>query len=309
MSGGSVRGLSYIGFLKILEREKIPIDYVAGTSIGAMIGAFYCSGMRAEDMEALVTGINWKDFMDFTSGYTGLLDGKKIEGFLRKNLRINRFEKLYTPLVVTSVDINSGEEIIFDKGDVARAVRASISIPGVFTPVRIGKHLLVDGGVLDPIPISALKGKVDRIIAIDLSIPYEQYKYAKAVDGTSETWKSFKNLFVRQEVVNLKTYLKDKRAFPKIFLRLLNPKYFLRFLQGKPINMPPLFKVVMRANNLSSNELIHLKLEKYKPDLLIKPDIKDARFIEFDKFSYLIGKGEEAALKNIREIKRLAKMP
>lgn len=309
MSGGSVRGLCYIGFLKILEREKIPIDYIAGTSIGAMIGAFYCSGMRAEEMEALVTNIKWEDFMDFASGYSGLLDGRKIEGFLRKNLKAKRFGDLYTPLVVTSVDVNSGEEIIFDKGDVARAVHASISIPGVFTPVRIGKRLLVDGGVLDPIPISALKGKVDRIIAIDLSIPYEQYKYAKAVDGTSETWKSFKDKFVRQEVMNLKEYLGERHAFPRIFLRLLNPKYFLRFLQGKPIDVPPLFKVIMRANNLSTNELIHLKLEECKPDLLIKPDIKDARFIEFDKASYLIGKGEEAALKHIREIKRLAKVP
>lgn len=307
LSGGSVRGLAYIGVLKVLEREKIPVDYVAGTSIGAVIGAFYCAGMHPNEIEDLLTKADWSSLMDFTSDYTGLIDGKNIEKFLRDNLKVKKFENLYIPLVVTSVDIKNGKEVIFDRGDIAHAVRASLSVPGVFIPVKEGKHLLVDGGVLDPIPLLPLKGKVDKIIAVDLSVPYE-YSHAKAVDGKSETWNTFKTKLITQEVSNLRNFLKERRRFPRIFLMMLNPKYFLRLLQGKPLGVPPLFRIIMRANNLSMNELIRLKLEKYKPDLVIKPNIKDGRFIEFDKAKLVIKAGEDAALKNIKGIKRLARV-
>lgn len=309
LSGGSVRGLCYIGFLKVLEDEKIPIDYIAGTSIGAVIGAFYCAGMHPKEMEDIVAKINWESFMDFTCEYTGLLDGNKIEKFLRKNLKVKNFEDLYIHFATTAVDVDTGEGIIFDKGDIAEAVRASISIPGVFTPVKIGNHLLVDGGVLDPIPIDVLKGKVDKIIAIDLSIPTEEFAHARAVDGESETWKQFKEHFILSEVDNMKSYLKEKKAFPNILLRLLRPRYILRLLQGKPVDMPPLFHIAMKSHHLMTNELIRMKLEKFKPDLLIKPKITDATFIEFDKAKYLLAKGEEAARDNLKAIKKLAKMP
>ena len=309
LSGGSVRGLSYIGLLKVFEEEKIPIDYVAGTSIGAVIGAFYCAGMHAKEMESLVSKTKWEDFMDFTCQYDGLIDGKKIEGFIRDNLAIKSFEKLYTPFAAIAVDVNTGEEIIFRKGDVAEAVRASISIPGVFTPVKIGHRTLVDGSIIDPVPIDAVKGKVDKIIAIDLSVPAEQYANAKAVDGKDVTWLQFKTKLITQEISNLRAYLKREHVFPSIFLRLLNPKYALRLLQGKPLSNLPMFETVLKAHHLITNELTRLKLEENKPDLLIRIGITDARFIEFDKFAYLIRRGEEATRKSLKDIKRLAKLP
>lgn len=309
MSGGSVRGLCYIGFLKVLEEEKIPIDYIAGTSIGAVIGSFYCAGMHPKEMEEIVMKLNWEKFMDFTCEYTGLLDGRKIESFIRKNLKVKDFKDLYIPFAATAVDVDTGEGLIFSEGDITQAVRASISIPGVFTPVRIGKHLLVDGGVLNPIPIDALKGKVDRIIAIDLSIPTEEFAHAKAVDGDSDTWRKFKTHFILAEIDNIKEYLRRRKTFPNFLIRLINPKYFIRFLQGKPVDVPPLFRTAIQSHHLITNELIRMKLEQYKPDLLIRPSIHDAKFIEFDKVAYLIGKGEQAARDNLRAIKRLAKLP
>ncbi len=309
LSGGSVRGLCYIGFLKVLEEEKIPIDYIAGTSIGAVIGAFYCAGMHPKEMEDIVLKLDWEDFMDFTCEYTGLLDGKRIERFIRKNLKVRNFKDLYIPFAATAVDVDTGEGLIFSEGDIADAVRASISIPGVFAPVRIGKHLLVDGGVLNPIPIDALKGKVDRIIAIDLSIPTEEFAHAKAVDGDNETWKKFKDHFIMAEVGNVRDYLKKRKTFPGFLLRLLNPKYVIRFLQGKPVDVPPMFRIAMQSHHLITNELIRMKLEQYKPDLLIRPSIHETKFIEFDKAAYLISKGEQAARDNLRAIKKLANLP
>ncbi|MFH0752415.1 MAG: patatin-like phospholipase family protein [archaeon] len=308
LSGGSVRGLCYIGFLKVLDEEKIPVDYIAGTSIGSVIGALYCSGMHPSEMEKIVSDLNWETFMDFTAKYTGLLDGKKIERFLRKNLKVKDFKDLYIPFSAVAVDVNSGEKIIFDKGDIVQAVRASISIPGVFTPVKIGNRLLVDGGILDPIPIDALAGKVDKVIAIDLTLPYEPFRRVKAVDTDNTIWKKFKNRFIIQEVSNIKSYLKNKKAIPGIFLKVLNPKFVFKFLSGKAFSLPPMVETVIKANHLTSNEFTRLKLEMHKPDLLIKPHIDGARFIEFDKAPLLIKIGEDAARKNIVAIRKLAKV-
>ncbi len=305
LSGGSARGLSYIGFLKVLEKNKIPIDYVAGTSIGAVIGAFYCAGMHAKEMEDIVTKTDWSSLMDFTCEYTGLLDGKKIEDFIREKLPVKTFEDLYIPFAAVAVDVNTGEKIIFNKGDVAEAVRASLSIPGVFTPMKIGNRILVDGGVMDPIPIDVLKGKVNRIIALDLSIPNEKYAYAKAVDGKNKTWLKFKTNLINQEINNLREYLKKERVLPLMLLRLLNPKYLLRFIQGKPINVPPIFTTVLKSHHIMTNELTRLKLEECKPNLLISIDTQDIKFIEFDRHSLLIKAGENSARRNLKSIKSL----
>lgn len=306
LSGGSVRGLCYIGFLKVIEGEKIPIDYIAGTSIGSVIGALYCAGMRPVEMEKLVSELKWENLMDFTAKYTGILDGKKIEKFMRKNLGVREFKDLRIPFAATAVDVNTGEEIIFEQGDVAKAVRASMSIPGVFTPVKFGRRLLVDGAVLDPVPVGVLRGKVDKIIAIDLTLPYEPFKRVRAVDTTSTTWKEFKVRFITQELQNLKEYLKDGKKIPRILLRFLSPKYVLNFLMGKTFSLPPLLETTMKARHITENEFARLKIEKYNPDLVIRPEIKDVRYIEFDKAPLLIRSGEEAARKNLRAIRKLA---
>jgi len=134
LGGGSALGFAHIGVLKVLHKNKIYPDYIAGTSAGAIIGAFYSAGYSPQNIEKIVNTTNWKKIMDFNLSDKGLISGKKIEKRIREIMRNKKFKNLKIPLSVVSYNIDKKEKVIFCKGDVAKAVRASISIPGIFSP-------------------------------------------------------------------------------------------------------------------------------------------------------------------------------
>jgi len=170
LGGGGAKGFAHIGVLKVLEENNIPIDMVSGTSIGSMIGAFHCAGYSANHMIMENKDLKWKKLLDFCLSKRCFIKGNKIEEFLRKKLENKNFEDLNKPLFITAVDIDKKEEIIFNKGDLVKAIRASISIPGIFPPVEISNRILIDGGWLDPLPIEILKKEgAEIIIAVNLS--------------------------------------------------------------------------------------------------------------------------------------------
>lgn len=173
LGSGGARGLAHIGVLKVLEENNIRVDYISGTSMGALIGALYASGMSATEIEKEIMKMSksWKTLFDYNLiPKKGLTKGNKIEEWLDSILRVKTFEELKIPLFVSTLDINSDQEVIFDGGDLMRAVRASISIPGIFTPVSHGERILVDGGLVDPIPSEILsKTGADIIIAVNVN--------------------------------------------------------------------------------------------------------------------------------------------
>jgi NTE family protein len=170
LSGGGMRGLGHIGVLKVLEENKIPIDFIAGTSMGAVIGAIYSAESNAKKLEKESLNVKWRDLFDFTLSKSGFIKGDSIEEFLEDKLSHITFDDLKVPLYITALDIENGQEVVFHKGDVAKAVRASISIPGIFVPVENNGRTLVDGGVIDPIPIEILKNVgAEIIIAVNVN--------------------------------------------------------------------------------------------------------------------------------------------
>ena len=175
LGGGGARGFAEIGVLRVLEREKIPISYVAGTSVGSLIGALYCDQGRVVDLEYYAMTIENEDIFDYNyfsilSG--GIIKGDKLEQFLSTNLKNKVLEDLSIPLVVVATDLRTGEKVGFETGSIPIAVHASCAIPGIFQPVKIGNRLFIDGGVSDQVPVSFLKDKaLDFIIAV--AIPPE----------------------------------------------------------------------------------------------------------------------------------------
>lgn len=171
LGSGSAKGLAHIGVLKVLEKHKIPIDFIAGTSMGSLVGALYCSEPNAQkiEQEMLNTKSKWKSIIDLTFPRAGLIKGEKMEKDLREKLENKNFKDLKIPFFVTAVDIQNEQEVIFHKGDVAKAVRSSISVPGVFVPTENNGRILVDGGVIDPLPVEVLKqAGADIIIAVNV---------------------------------------------------------------------------------------------------------------------------------------------
>jgi len=169
LSGGGAKGMAHIGVLKVLEKNKIPIDFISGTSMGAVVAAFYSYEPNAKKLEKEAVSNEWKKLLDYAFPSRGFIKGERIEQFLKNRLNRVNFKNLKIPLFITAFDIDKKQEIVFQRGDVAKAVRASISIPGVFVPIENNNRILVDGGVFDPIPTEILRKKADIIIAVNVS--------------------------------------------------------------------------------------------------------------------------------------------
>ena len=167
LGGGGAKGLAHIGFLKVLDELRLRPAAVSGCSMGSIIGALYCMGKSGKDIERIANEITIKEVFKMASGKGA--KNRRLEEVLNKLFEGKRFEDLQIPLYVNSVDIDTGEEVIFNKGDLARAVRASISLPFIFRPAIINGRALVDGGVKDNLPIEALDSEMlDGIIAVDV---------------------------------------------------------------------------------------------------------------------------------------------
>jgi len=190
LSGGGARGLAHIGVLKVLEREGVPIDYLAGTSMGGIIAAGCAAGFSAEYMaqEALRMSRYTRllRLFDLSLPGAGLVEGKKVQAYLAQHLRERAFSDLRIPLALVAVDLLKGQEVVLTEGRVADAVRATISIPGVFAPVRLDGRLLVDGGVLNNLPADVVRRMgADVVIAVDVSVPFETRPELLDLEGQS----------------------------------------------------------------------------------------------------------------------------
>ncbi|HEX8815614.1 MAG TPA: patatin-like phospholipase family protein, partial [Terriglobales bacterium] len=167
LGGGFARGIAHVGILKVLEEENIPISFIAGTSVGALIGAAYCSGCSVAELEDVANRVRFKDFARWTLSRFGIADNQRMIGFLNSLLRVKSFEELMIPLAVTATDFSSGQGVAFKSGPLVDAVRASCAYPGMFLPVKIGDKLFVDGMLAYTVPTIPLRQMgAEKVLAI-----------------------------------------------------------------------------------------------------------------------------------------------
>jgi len=170
LGGGAVLGAAHLGVLKALDERGIPIGCISGTSVGAIIAAFYAFGMGWREIEDAVGDMNWLDVSRVSISQYGLLSNSKLGEMLIDNIGDVSFHQSTVPLAVIATDISSGEKVVLKEGNVAAAVTASSCIPGIFIPVEIGGRTLVDGGIVENVPITPLQDMgADFIIAVDLN--------------------------------------------------------------------------------------------------------------------------------------------
>lgn len=308
IGGGAAYGLSAIGVLKVFEEEKIPIDVISGTSIGAVIGALYASGMKTVRLEDEMLTTQWKELIDFVFPRRGVISGKKVETYIRQLVNNKTFKELNIPLYVVAADLNTGQRVVFHKGDVAAAVRASISIPGIFTPVVMGDMELVDGGVVDPVPADVLQKRADKIIAIEFSKELGEREAVSVKPKQSELLRTIRTKFIETELRNITHYLKRRHIkIPVPFRWFLSPKYLTNMIRKKEFQFSPpdILEITKRSHAIMENELIRLKLQIAKTDLIIKPDLKKMNWLEFDKGEYAVKQGEIAAKEKLKKIKKV----
>jgi NTE family protein len=169
LGGGFARGIVHVGVLKALEEENIPVSFVAGTSVGALIGAAYCSGVTPAELEGIAARVRFRDLARWTLSRYGFATNQRMISFLNNVLKVKTFDELRTPLAITATDFASGEGVVFRSGPLADPVRASCAYPGVFLPVRVNGRLLVDGMLAHSLPTQPVREMgADRVIAVSL---------------------------------------------------------------------------------------------------------------------------------------------
>lgn len=175
LGGGGPRGLAHIGVIKVLEENNIPIDFIAGTSIGAMIGGFYAYTRDVKRVEEIALGVSKRKIFSLLdpSFKDGLLGGDKIKKFIEENIDKVDFEDLEIPLGIVATDFGNGEAVVIDSGDVASAIRASISLPLIFKPIKREGKVLIDGGLSLPVPVETVREMgAEFIIAVNLNADF-----------------------------------------------------------------------------------------------------------------------------------------
>src|SRR5688500_7233928 len=171
LSGGAARGIAHVGVLKAFAEFQIPIDYIAGTSAGSLVGAAYASGMPIADIEEMGRTLRWRDLGRMTMSRLGVQTNDRLENFLRDRLPVTRFEDLAVPLAVVATDLQTGTAVVMkDEGDIPFAIRASCAIPGWYVPVTDSEgRQLVDGGLVAGLPSSVARGMgAELVIAVDV---------------------------------------------------------------------------------------------------------------------------------------------
>jgi NTE family protein len=169
LGGGAARGFANIGVLKVLERERVPVDLIIGSSIGALGGALYGLGVPTYRMEEIAMKFTWDRLTDFSISRTALLKGKKLEKLVNDLTDHKSFSDMQIPVAITTTDIETGEEMVHTKGDLQKLIIASCSWPGIFPPVEVDGRKLVDGGIRNSIPVKMAKRMgATKIIAVDI---------------------------------------------------------------------------------------------------------------------------------------------
>lgn len=287
LSGGAAFGLAHIGVLKVLERKHIPIDIVVGTSIGALIAALWAVGFDSNAIEAIASELEdkkrmWRMLLDPGFPKLSFARGKRIRAFLKKYIGAKTFQEVKVPLRIVACNLNKRQEVIFDSGSIVDAVMASIAIPGVFRPTLSKEDLIVDGGIIEPVPIGPLVSMgIKKIMAVNvlpspetISLSYTQMHKHQAQESRQFESKGF---------------------FTKIIYRLR--RYAQRMF------FPNILDIIV--NSMQTMEYVIAEAECERADIIFKPNVVGVSWYEFFKTESLIKNGELEALRLLPEVKEL----
>ncbi|MDF1524965.1 MAG: patatin-like phospholipase family protein [bacterium] len=291
LGSGAARGWAHIGVLRYLNETGIKVDYIAGTSMGALVGASFSLG-KLDALEQFALHLDWRQilsFLDVTFPVSGLIEGKKISEFVREHHEETvTLERMPIPFCAVATELNSGTEVCLNTGDLLEAIRASISIPGIFTPVKSEGNLLVDGGLVNPVPVSVVRQMgADFVVAVDLShyfpkiddgghhlAPEEETPGPEEIDTDQSD---------RTGVLGLVNDLKERAS-------LFKAQSLLRNWTKKEPTLN-IFEVTLSSLNVMQAQIARASLALDRPDVLIQPKLNHIGFMEFNRSRETIAEG------------------
>lgn len=286
LGGGAAFGLAHIGVIKALERENIPIDMIAGTSMGALIGAFWASGIPSAQIEKIFLEFDnnrrktYSLLLDFYIHKMSIAKGSKIRRFIERHIGNKTFQDVKFPFRVVACNITKRQELIFSSGRLVDAVMASIAIPGVFAPARINEDLIIDGGIVEPVPIGTLvRLGIKKIIAVNV------------LPSPADIMRNYE--FKRQAI-------EEERRIA----RKGNLREKIRHAIGAKVNKAFFPNILdMIVNSIQSMEYRIAESDCQKADILLSPVAEGVDWFDFFRVERLIRRGEEEALKMLSALR------
>ena len=299
LGSGAARGWAHIGVLRVLEREGISAPIVCGTSIGALVGAAYAAG-QLEGMHDWVKTLNWQaviSLIDLRMG-GGLIEGGKLIDFFSKQFKDEGIEHLPKKFGCVATDLGNGNEVWLKEGKVIDAVRASIALPGLFTPQMKEGRLLVDGGLVNPIPVSLCRAMGAQIvIAVDLNWNLVGRRNRISGDERSEA----------SGVVGTDIPPSLSSSVIEAILSRFRPSSRGPLAASNGSDLPSMLDVLTTSLNIMQVQISENRLLHEPADLMIRPDLADTAAMDFHRGAHAIEAGEQAALEMLPAIRSLLK--
>ncbi len=287
MGSGSARGWSHIGVIRSLLEEGIPIDFACGASIGALVAGSFAAGFL-NPLDRWVRKLSWSHiigFMDVMIPRSGLVEGERISGYLRETLADPKIEDLQIPFIAVATDLKTGKEVWLREGSLIDAVRASISLPGIFTPCGRNGQWLVDGGLVNPVPVSLCRAMgADIVVAVNLNSDIMGKPGVRRMadppingrngvsPGAQGRWAAFLNQTAQRGNLTL----------------------FRQIFQEQPDRGPTLFDVMTTSVKIMQDAITRQRLIADPPDILVRPKLADIGLMEFNRADESIEEGKKA---------------
>ena len=294
---GSSRGWAHIGAIEALEDAKIPIDLIVGCSIGSYVGAIYASG-SIKSLREFVLKMDGKkvfSYFDIVLPRSGLLDGtKKLKELFSIHTDVQNFSELKIPVMMVATDLETGRKVVLKSGNILDALRASMSTPGLFAPAKVKDRWLVDGGLVDPVPVSVARAMgADIVIAVDLSSGIISKQKRK-----------------KQKLLSEKTHVKQEEKKTELTKKLseyyenaeLSFKTKINELFKKEASTPDIIETVTTSINIMQDRITRINLAVTPPDVLIQPHLGELKMLDFDQVEHTIEEGYNRAKEKIEDI-------
>ncbi|MEN9204519.1 MAG: patatin-like phospholipase family protein [Thermostichales cyanobacterium SZTDM-1c_bins_54] len=312
LGSGGARGWAHIGALRALERAGIPVSCVAGASIGAFVGGIYAAG-QLDELEGFVRELDWQlllSYFDLTFPNRGLLDGNRVYELLADYLADTQIEDLPIPFCCVATDLLRSQGVILERGSLVEAIRASIAIPGVFTPLEKENTYLADGGVVNPVPVDVVRQMgAEVVLAVNLSRNYRAEVVATQVEANTQegipTESEDKEEYLAQvqeggiysKVIGVfrEKYEAVKEGIQQKLERWAAPKQ-----EG-----PNIFDVIGTAINIMEQRVTQSQFQLYPPDVLVEPDLTAFGIFDFHQAEAIIRIGYQATRRVLPKLRQL----
>jgi len=300
LGSGSSRGWAHIGAIEALEEEGIPIDNIAGSSVGSYVGALYASG-SLKSLKEFVLSMDGKkvfSYFDVVFPRFGILDGtKRLKELFSCHTDVEDFSELKIPVMMVATDMATGKKVVLKSGNIFNALRATMSIPGLFAPVKVKGRWLVDGGLVDPVPVGVARAlETDVVIAVDLNSGLASHKGPQRQPmppaKKSEDSPAYKSELLKKMA---DYYENAETSFTSKINELLH----------RESTTPDIIETVMTSINIMQERITRINLAVEPPDVLIQPRLGQLKMMDFDQVEQTIEEGYIGVKEKIADIKKM----